>query len=179
MGEARELELVSTSAAATRDLGRALGRLLPPGAVLRLDGELGAGKTALVQGLAEGLGVDDAIDSPTFTLMKEYEGRLPLYHYDAWMEGRERAFLEGGGEDLFHGRGVAVVEWGSRVADLLPVPHLWIRLAHRSETERSVVLALVEGGDEDAERASALWRAARDAARQKGLEPAAGGRRAP
>ena len=85
--------------------------------------------------------------SPTFTLMKEYAGRLSLYHFDAWMEGRERAFLEGGGEDVLHGRGVAAIEWGARIADLLPVPYLRVALYHLSENERRIHIGLEAGPD--------------------------------
>ena len=145
MARRLERQFASSAPEATRALGRCLGQTLPAGAVLSVDGELGSGKTVFVNGLAEGLGVEDEVDSPTFTLMKEYAGRLSLYHFDAWMEGRERAFLEGGGEDVLHGRGVAAIEWGMRVADLLPVPHLRVALLHLSENERRIHIALEAG----------------------------------
>lgn len=121
---------VSHAPEATEALGEAIGRAACAGLVLTLDGDLGAGKTCFVRGLARGLEVDDPVTSPTFALMNEYEGRLPLLHCDAWMEGRERAFLADGGVERFGGGAVAVVEWGERVADQLPRPHLWVQLAH-------------------------------------------------
>jgi len=133
-----ELRLVSRSEAATAALGEAIGARLEAGAVVAIDGELGAGKTTLVQGLARGLGVDAGVASPSYTLMHTYTGRVPVYHYDAWMQGRERAFLEGGGAEWLEGGGVALVEWAERVADWLPEPRLHVHLAHPSESRTGV-----------------------------------------
>jgi tRNA threonylcarbamoyladenosine biosynthesis protein TsaE len=121
---------VTRSAAATEALGEALGRRLEPDAVLALHGELGSGKTTLVRGLARGLDVVDPVSSPTFTLMHTYEGRVPVYHLDAWMTERGDAFLAEGGAEWLAGEGVAVVEWAERVAAWLPAAHLRVRLEH-------------------------------------------------
>jgi len=137
----------SLSTEATEALGEQLGRALPAGAVLALDGELGAGKTAFVRGLARGLGIAEPVSSPTFTLMIEYEGRLPFYHFDAWMAGRGSQFLDGGGADYLGSEGVCAVEWASRVADFLPMPRLGIALGHRSPEERLIELRLLSGED--------------------------------
>jgi tRNA A37 threonylcarbamoyladenosine biosynthesis protein TsaE len=83
-----------------------------------------------VRGLAAGLEIEDAVTSPTYTLMHSYPGRLELFHFDAWMEGREAAFLEGGGAEWFTAGGVSVVEWASRVPLFLPADHLEVRLFH-------------------------------------------------
>jgi tRNA threonylcarbamoyladenosine biosynthesis protein TsaE len=145
--EARaERALRSGSPAATEALGEALGALLPDGAVLALSGDLGAGKTCLVRGLARGMGVEERVSSPTFTLMHTYEGRRPLHHFDAWMEGRERAFLADGGVEWLGDEGVAVVEWAERVADWLPRPHLRLELRHVGPTERELRLSVVGEG---------------------------------
>jgi tRNA threonylcarbamoyladenosine biosynthesis protein TsaE len=133
-----ELRLVSRSEAATAALGAAIGERLEAGAVVAIDGELGAGKTTLVHGLARGLGVDAGVASPSYTLMHTYTGRVPVYHYDAWMQGRERAFLEGGGAEWLEGGGVALVEWAERVADWLPEPRLHVQLAHPPATRPGV-----------------------------------------
>jgi tRNA threonylcarbamoyladenosine biosynthesis protein TsaE len=139
-----ERRWISTSPEATEALGRALGAALPAGSLLALDGDLGAGKTCFVRGLADGLGVEDPVASPTYTLMQELTGgRLSLYHFDAWMEGREKALLADGGDSWLTGDGVAVVEWAERIAERLPRPHLALRLAHRSPEERTVALAVV------------------------------------
>jgi len=143
-----ELELTSRSPAETEALGERLGRALGPGAVVALFGDLGSGKTCLVRGLARGLGVAGPVSSPTYVLMQEYAGRLPLYHFDAWMQGREATFLEGGGAEWLHAGGVAVVEWADRVLEWLPEPRLELRLVHRGPEERRVAVRAV--GDDPA-----------------------------
>ena len=137
-----ELVLESPDPAFTEELGAVLGEALEPGAVLALDGELGAGKTCLVRGLARGLGVTEAVTSPSFTLQHAYTGRVTLYHFDAWMAGREAAFLEAGGAEALDGEGVAVVEWASRVAEYLPADRLEVTLEHLGPSRRRIRLVL-------------------------------------
>lgn len=135
---------LSTDVEATLALGVFLGRHLPAGTVMTLDGDLGTGKTTLVRGIGLGLGVEDDITSPTYMLMQAYEdGRVPLYHFDAWMEGREKALLADGADEFLGATGIAVVEWGSRVLEWLPVPRLEVQLGHRTPEERTVKIALV------------------------------------
>ena len=157
----RELVLVTRSPEATESLGEALGGPLAAGAVVALDGELGAGKTCLVRGLARGLGVLEPISSPSFTLMHEYRGRLVLHHFDAWMAGRELAFLEGGGADALDGGGVAVIEWAERVTAYLPAARLAVRLEHLGPSQRRVRLALLGPPGSRPDLARALAAAAR------------------
>jgi len=102
--------------------------VLPAGSTVGLVGELGAGKTTFVRGLARGLGVEDAVVSPTFTRMRELSGRLALYHFDAWRAGSAALLAEGG--EFLGGDGVAVVEWADRVGEWLPLPRLELRLRH-------------------------------------------------
>ncbi len=112
--DASHVTLHSASASQTHRLGALLGGLLRPGDVVLLEGPLGAGKTALTQGIGAGLGVRETINSPTFTLLKEYMGRLPLYHFDLYrIEDPEELFALGF-EDYFGGEGVCVVEWADR-----------------------------------------------------------------
>lgn len=144
--EWRVEERSSPAPEATEALGEALGRCLPPDAVLALDGDLGTGKTTLVRGLARGLRIGEGISSPTYVLMQAHEGgRLPLYHFDAWMEGREKALFLDGGDHWLHAGGVAVVEWASRVVEHLPDDRLEVLLGHRGPEERSVVLRVRRG----------------------------------
>ena len=144
--------------AATEVLGHCLGTVLFPGAVVALIGPLGAGKTHLVRAVAEGLGVPDRrlVTSPTFVLIQEYHGRLPVYHFDAYRLPSAAAFDDLGAQEYFEGDGVCLVEWADRVERSLPVERLWIRLSVVSENARS---AEIEGiGD----RYDALVRALRD-----------------
>jgi tRNA threonylcarbamoyladenosine biosynthesis protein TsaE len=145
----------SHSTEATEAFGAALARaieaqpiLVLSGAALTLEGELGSGKTAVVRGVAAGLGASDRVHSPSFTLMHTYEGRLPIYHFDAWMEGRERAFLEGGGAEWLDRGGLAVIEWASRVEAWLPLPRLGLLLEHMGASDpntRRLVLSACSG----------------------------------
>jgi tRNA threonylcarbamoyladenosine biosynthesis protein TsaE len=130
---------VTRSEAGTAEVARALGATLGPGAVVLLYGELGAGKTAFVRGLAAGLGADpDEVSSPTFTLVQEYAGRLPLYHVDLYR--LDRAEVDDLGlDELESGAGVVAIEW----ADRLPRPvegAVTVRIAGEGET-RTVTIA--------------------------------------
>lgn len=113
---------------ATRALGRALGRAAQPGTVFALIGELGAGKTQLAKGVAEGLGVRGVVNSPTFVLMNEHPGRLRLYHVDAYRLADPEEALAAGLLDERQADGVVVIEWAERLAGLLPAERLEIRL---------------------------------------------------
>lgn len=164
-----ERRLLSRSEAATEELAARLGRVLPAGTVVALTGELGSGKTCFVRGLARGLGIEEGVASPTYTLMQAHEGgRLPLYHFDAWMEGREKAWLAEGGGEWLRGEGVAVVEWAGRVEAWLPRPRLQVALAHAGPEERTLVLRVVAG---DPGEADPLERLLADLDRPDGIDP--------
>lgn len=110
-----------------------------PGAIIVLDGDLGAGKTAFSKAFARHLGVEGVVNSPTFTIIKEYEGRWPLYHMDVYRISQEEA-EELGLDEYFYGEGVCLVEWGSLIPELLPTEHLHIRIEHTGEQERIIQL---------------------------------------
>lgn len=111
-------------------LGRRLGELLFPGAVVALEGGLGAGKTHFVHAVAEGLDIPDSrvVSSPTFVLIQEYAARLPVYHFDAYRLTRVDDFSDLGVHEYFQGDGVCLVEWADKVVPSLPAEHLWIRI---------------------------------------------------
>ena len=122
---------------ATRRLGLALGRRLGPGSVVALIGPLGAGKTHLSRAIAEGLGADPRlVTSPTFVLIQEYPGRLPVYHFDAYRLAGAAPFAELGAHEYLEGDGVCLVEWADRVAPCLPADHLRVELEVTGETSR-------------------------------------------
>ncbi|HOU21758.1 MAG: tRNA (adenosine(37)-N6)-threonylcarbamoyltransferase complex ATPase subunit type 1 TsaE [Kiritimatiellae bacterium] len=117
------------SPAETQALAADLAAEMPPGTVLCLHGELGAGKTCFVQGLAKALGVRRPVGSPTFTLINEYRGRLPLAHVDLYrVRGAGDAFALGLEDYLFHFRGIVAIEWAERIAELLPAECWHVRL---------------------------------------------------
>lgn len=121
--------LVTADPEETRSIGRALGRAALPGTVLALRGELGAGKTQLAKGVAEGLGVRTTVNSPTFVLMNEHVGRLRLYHVDAYRLGDPEEALAAGLLDDREIDGVSVIEWADRLDGWLPVDRLDISLS--------------------------------------------------
>lgn len=131
-------EKTTSSSEQTLALGRRLSAILASGDVLCLYGDLGSGKTCLVQGLAEGLGAEDRAVSPSFTLVNEYPGRLPLYHFDCYRL-RSPAELDMIGYDEYLGmEGVVVIEWAERIAERLPEERLDIRLERISDNERRI-----------------------------------------
>lgn len=129
-------ELTSHSPEQTQKLGRHLGELALPGDVFLLIGELGAGKTCLTQGIAWGLGIEEYTLSPTFVIMRELHGRLPLYHIDLYRLDNIEESLDLGLDDYFYGRGVCVVEWADKAPDILPAENLTIRIGYLSTTGR-------------------------------------------
>jgi tRNA threonylcarbamoyladenosine biosynthesis protein TsaE len=131
------LELISRSPEETQKLGRHIGELALPGDVFLLVGDLGTGKTCLTQGIAWGLGIDEYTLSPTFVIIRELYGRLPLYHIDLYRLDRIEESLELGLDDYFYGRGVCVVEWAEKALSILPAEHLLIKIGYLSDTKRN------------------------------------------
>ncbi|MCR6109437.1 tRNA (adenosine(37)-N6)-threonylcarbamoyltransferase complex ATPase subunit type 1 TsaE [Bacillus sp. A301a_S52] len=130
----QEWTIITKSPDETAELAERLGTLLKENDVITLEGDLGAGKTTFTKAMATGLGVTRNVNSPTFTIMKEYKGRLPFYHMDAYRIDDE---LEDFGlEDYFEGGGVTVVEWASRIDDQLPPDRLEIQISYLGNTER-------------------------------------------
>lgn len=123
------ISLRTAEASATKAVGRAIASLVRAGDVLLLAGELGTGKTVLAQGLAEGLDVREAVTSPTFTLVHQYEGRLPFFHLDVYRLERVGELSELGIDELLEAGGLVVVEWGDVVAAEMPIDRLEVRLA--------------------------------------------------
>ena len=105
----------------TRELGRQMGTAAGPGDVLTLSGDLGVGKTVFTKGFALGIGVTEAVSSPTFTIVQEYHsGRLPLYHFDVYRIGDPEEMDEVGFDDYVYGAGVSLIEWAELIEEILP-----------------------------------------------------------
>lgn len=126
--------------ASTERLGFMLGKQCRAGDVICLDGDLGAGKTTLVQAMARGAGVSDReyVCSPTFALLHEYAGRVPIYHMDFYRVGSDQEIVELGLEDYFYKNGLVLVEWYVRVQDIIPVDFLGIQLEVTGISSRSL-----------------------------------------
>ncbi|MEK6260870.1 MAG: tRNA (adenosine(37)-N6)-threonylcarbamoyltransferase complex ATPase subunit type 1 TsaE [Planctomycetota bacterium] len=132
-----QLRLSADSEEDTREFGRRLAQTLPPGSIVALVGDLGAGKTRLVQAFAVALDVPpDEVNSPTFTLVQEYAGRIPLRHCDTYRLRNPEEFLDLGLDELFARDGIAFVEWADRVTHLLPPDVLTIRIEITSPDSR-------------------------------------------
>ena len=115
--------------------------MLTPGDVIALAGELGSGKTTLVRGLAKGMGFPpEEVASPSFTLVNEYEGPLPLFHIDLYRIEDAKELLEIGYEEYINETGVAVIEWADRIPHAVPDESLWITLRYQSEERREIVM---------------------------------------
>lgn len=143
------LEFELASEAETDRFGAAFARALRPGLVVALAGNLGAGKTRFVRAVAAGLGADPRqVSSPTFVLIHEYEGRLPIFHMDAYRLEDAGEFFELGGEELFASDGVCFIEWADRIASALPSDHLRIEIEPTGATSRRFrMIACAPAGD--------------------------------
>lgn len=129
------MEYLSHSEAETESIGEALGKRLLPGTVLAYRGDLGMGKTAFTRGLARGLGCTGRVTSPTFTIVNEYEGQIPLFHFDMYRLPDSDALFDIGWEDYLGRGGVCAVEWSERVGDALPEDTVWVSIARRPESD--------------------------------------------
>ena len=134
------------SADETIALGERLGRVAAAGDLVCLWGDLGAGKTQVAKGIARGLGIDATITSPTFILMNEYAGRLPLFHVDLYRLADAADALAGGVVDDRQAAGVTVVEWPERMGDILPAGRLDVRIAGSGDESRDIDIATSDTG---------------------------------
>lgn len=137
------LELVSESEDETRRIGERLGQFLEAGDVLLLEGNFGAGKTVMVQGIAKGLGSEDRVTSPSFTLVNEYKaalarGSTPIYHADLYRIESVDEALALGIEEYLDGRGIFIVEWPEKARDIWPAERLWVYLDVEDENKRVI-----------------------------------------
>ncbi|MCX7694666.1 MAG: tRNA (adenosine(37)-N6)-threonylcarbamoyltransferase complex ATPase subunit type 1 TsaE [Caloramator sp.] len=137
--------IITNNERETFELGYKIGTMLKKGDVISLNGDLGAGKTNLTKGIAAGLGVDDYITSPTFTIVNEYTGRLPFYHFDVYRIDDIYEMYEIGFDEYLYGDGVCVVEWGDMVDELLPKDKKYIYIKKLEDNVREVQISGLEG----------------------------------
>ncbi len=123
-------------------MGRLIGAILERGDIVALIGELGSGKTCLTQGMAKGLGVEENVPvvSPTFTLINEYPGKIPLIHLDVYRLSGPRDLEDMGYEEYFEGGGIVVIEWAEKIRDILPAKTLFISMRYIDENTREMIL---------------------------------------
>ncbi len=134
----KSFELTSNGAKKTQAIGEKLGALAVAGDIILLQGDLGIGKTCLTQGIARGLGITENVISPTFVLVREYQGRLSLYHVDLYRLDFLEEMADLGLDDYFDVGGVCVVEWADKGFDILPMEHLLIEIEHLSAMKRKL-----------------------------------------
>ncbi|MCQ2598406.1 MAG: tRNA (adenosine(37)-N6)-threonylcarbamoyltransferase complex ATPase subunit type 1 TsaE [Treponema sp.] len=131
----------------TIELGRKIGKLLKKGDILAMQGTLAAGKTTITKGIADSLGVSDTITSPTFCLISEYEGKMPLYHMDVYrLEGTDD-FENLGTEDMLYGEGVSIIEWSEKIMDALPKKTIILKLEPQDDGSRIITINNWNNGD--------------------------------
>ncbi|MBD5441566.1 MAG: tRNA (adenosine(37)-N6)-threonylcarbamoyltransferase complex ATPase subunit type 1 TsaE [Treponema sp.] len=133
----------TASAEETVALGERLGAFLRPGDIIALEGNLAAGKTTITKGIARALGVDDTITSPTFCLVSEYAGKMPLYHFDVYRLQGADDFANLGADEMLYGNGVCVIEWSEKIMEELPSRTIKIKIENEAR----------EGSESDAHSA--------------------------
>ena len=141
------MTLTTRSPDETMRLGEYIGSRLRKGDILALQGTLAAGKTTITKGIAAGLGISEDVTSPTFTLISEYYGRLPLYHMDVYRLDSTEDFLNLGVEEMLYGNGVCVIEWSEKVMACLPRETIIVRLEADLDGNRSITIENWPYGD--------------------------------
>jgi tRNA threonylcarbamoyladenosine biosynthesis protein TsaE len=144
-----KIELKSHSAEQTQQLGYYLGQIAKPGNIILLSGNLGSGKTCLTQGIARGMDIKSAVTSPSFVLVREHYGRMPLYHMDLYRLDNIEEIVNLGLEQYFESDGLCVVEWAEKGISVFPAEHLLISLEYLTETDRNIVIQAEVNGYTD------------------------------
>jgi tRNA threonylcarbamoyladenosine biosynthesis protein TsaE len=153
----------TTSATGTRAVGAAIASCLAPGDVVVLDGDLGTGKTTIAQGIARALGVTEPVVSPTFAIVREYEGRVPVVHVDVYRLDRMQELHDLGLEEVFDGEHIVLVEWGQLVAPVLPGDRVVVRLRHDDDDDDARMIEVTAEGSPRSPSVNAQLASALDA----------------
>lgn len=134
------MKVISHSTDDTLAFGKELGSKLTSGSVVSLRGSLGAGKTVIAKGIAQYLGIKEAIVSPTFTIIQEYDGSLPLYHMDLYRLSGCEEFEMMGGEEMLYGEGITLIEWSEKIEEMLPEDTIYIDLVIEENQDRIITV---------------------------------------
>ncbi|AEV30819.1 ATPase, YjeE family [Sphaerochaeta pleomorpha str. Grapes] len=138
------MQIISKSAQETIELGRRLGSVCKGGSVISLRGSLGAGKTVLAKGIAQALEINEAIVSPTFTLIQEYEGKYKLFHMDLYRLSGTDEFEMIGGEEMLYGKGITLIEWSEKIQEMLPDSTIYVDISIMPNQERVITIEGIE-----------------------------------
>jgi len=134
------ITLKTHSAEETIELGRKIGSMLTKGAVIAMQGTLAAGKTTITKGIADSLGIKETITSPTFCLISEYQGKMPLYHMDVYRLDGGEDFINLGTDDMIYGEGVSIIEWSEKIMDELPKKTIILKIEPQTDGSRVITI---------------------------------------
>ena len=132
------LTFTTSSAEETIELGKKIGKLLKKGDIIAMQGTLAAGKTTITKGIAQALGITETITSPTFCLISEYEGTMPLYHMDVYRLDGTEDFINLGTDDMLYGDGVSIIEWSEKIMDELPSSTIILKITPQEDSKRLI-----------------------------------------
>ena len=141
------LTFTTKSEEETIELGKKIGRLLKKGDIIAMQGTLAAGKTTITKGIAQALGIIDTITSPTFCLISEYYGSMPLYHFDVYRLDGTEDFINLGADDMLYGDGVSIIEWSEKIMDELPSHTIVLRLTPQDDGSRLIEIENWNNGE--------------------------------
>ena len=141
------LTFTTSSAEETIELGKKIGKLLKKGDIIAMQGTLAAGKTTITKGIAQALGITETITSPTFCLISEYEGTMPLYHMDVYRLDGTEDFINLGTDDMLYGDGVSIIEWSEKIMDELPSSTIILRLTPQEDGSRIIEIENWNNGE--------------------------------
>ena len=141
------LTFTTSSAEETITLGEKIGKLLKKGDIIAMQGTLAAGKTTITKGIAKALGITDTITSPTFCLISEYQGSMPLYHMDVYRLDGTEDFINLGTDDMLYGDGVSIIEWSEKIMDELPSNTIVLKITPQDDGSRLIEIDNWQNGE--------------------------------
>ena len=141
------LTFITKSADETIELGRKIGNLLKKGDIIAMQGTLAAGKTTITKGIAQALGISETITSPTFCLISEYYGKMPLYHMDVYRLDGGEDFVNLGTDDMLYGDGVSIIEWSEKIMDELPKKTIILKIEPQPDNSRIITIEDWQNGE--------------------------------